>query len=139
VKLRRGSQGETRPPKVGGRFAVVVHHTLAKTLFAVDELVGFVFACAYVQPSKCVADVKPSSVKKKLKDKGFARTVSREDLALGISEIGISAEEHIANVIAALTEAAPSLGACRRLSANHETRSFHLQLPHSVYRPQRPR
>ena len=54
--------------------------------------------------------MKPLSVKKKLKDKGFARTVRREDIALGISEIGISAEEHIAIVIAALTEAAPSLG-----------------------------
>jgi len=53
--------------------------------------------------------VKPSSVKKWLKDEGFARTVSPEDIALGISEIGISAEEHIAIVIAALTKAAPSL------------------------------
>jgi len=83
---------------------------LARALFAVDELVGFVFACAYVQPSKRVADVKPASVKKKLKDKGFARTVSREDIELGIAEMGIPAEEHIANVIAALTEAAPALG-----------------------------
>lgn len=83
---------------------------LARTLFAVDELVGFIFACTYVQPSKSIADVKPASVKKKLKDKGFARTVSREDIAQGIVEIGIPADEHIANVIAALSEAAPALG-----------------------------
>ncbi|MBI4607114.1 MAG: HDIG domain-containing protein [Planctomycetes bacterium] len=83
---------------------------MARTLFAVDELVGFVFACAYVQPTKRVADVKPASVKKKLKDKAFARAVSRDDIRQGMEELGIDPDEHIANVIAALTEAAPALG-----------------------------
>ncbi len=83
---------------------------MARALFAVDELVGFLFACSYVQPSKRIADVKPASVKKKFKDKGFARAVSREDIQQGIAELGLDAEEHIANVIAALTEAAPALG-----------------------------
>jgi putative nucleotidyltransferase with HDIG domain len=83
---------------------------MARTLFAVDELVGFVFACAYVQPTKKVADVKVSSVKKKLKDKGFARTVSREDIQQGMAELGVDGDEHIGNVIAALTERAAELG-----------------------------
>jgi predicted hydrolase (HD superfamily) len=83
---------------------------LAKALFAVDELVGFAFACAYVQPTRKVADVKVASVKKKLKDKAFARTVSRDDIRQGIEELGVDADEHIAGVIAALTEAAGPLG-----------------------------
>jgi putative nucleotidyltransferase with HDIG domain len=83
---------------------------MAKTLFAVDELVGFLFACAYVQPSRSIADVKVTSVKKKLKDKGFARAVSRDDIRKGIEELGVDADEHIGGVIAALVEAAPRLG-----------------------------
>ena len=83
---------------------------LAKTLFAVDELVGFLFACTYVQPSKRVADLKVSSVKKKLKDKAFARTVSRDDIRQGIEELGLDPDEHIANVIAALSAEAAALG-----------------------------
>src|SRR5262245_9885586 len=77
---------------------------LAKTLFAVDELVGFLFACAYVQPSKRVADLKVSSVKKKLKDKAFARSVSRDDIRQGMEELGVDPEEHIGNLIQALSE-----------------------------------
>jgi putative nucleotidyltransferase with HDIG domain len=83
---------------------------MAQVLFAVDELVGFVFACAYVQPSGRVADVKPSSVKKKLKDKAFARSVSRDDIQQGLAELGVEPDAHIALVIAALSEAAPALG-----------------------------
>ena len=83
---------------------------LARTLYAVDELVGFLFACAYVQPSKAIADVKVSSVKKKLKDKGFARAVSREDIRRGIEGLGIEPDAHFENVIAALKEVAPALG-----------------------------
>jgi putative nucleotidyltransferase with HDIG domain len=83
---------------------------MAKTLFAVDELCGFLTACAYVKPSRKIVDVEVSSVKKKLKDKSFARSVNRDDIALGIEELGIPIDEHISHCIAALTEAAPSLG-----------------------------
>jgi putative nucleotidyltransferase with HDIG domain len=83
---------------------------LAKVLFAVDELVGFLFACAYVQPTKKIADVKVSSVKKKLKDKAFARAVSREDIALGIEELGVDADAHIAAVAGALAASAGFIG-----------------------------
>lgn len=83
---------------------------MARTLFAVDELVGFLFACAYVQPSRKVADVKVSSAKKKLKDKAFARTVSRDDIRQGMEELQIDPDEHIGNVIQALSAAAPALG-----------------------------
>lgn len=83
---------------------------LAKVLFAVDELVGFLFACSFVQPSKSIADVKVASVKKKLKDKGFARAVSREDIRQGIEELGVDPDEHIALVIEALRAVAPEIG-----------------------------
>ena len=83
---------------------------MAKALFAVDELVGFLFACAYVQSTRNVADVKVASVKKKLKDKGFARSVSRDDIRQGIEELSIDPDEHIANVLAALSAAAGELG-----------------------------
>jgi putative nucleotidyltransferase with HDIG domain len=83
---------------------------MAKVLFAVDELVGFLFACAYVQPSKSIADVKVSSVKKKLKDKGFARAVNRDEIRQGMEELGANPDEHIGGVIEALKGAAPSLG-----------------------------
>ncbi len=83
---------------------------LAKVLFAVDELVGLLFACAYVQPSKSIADVKVSSVKKKMKDKSFARAVSREDIRQGIEELGVDPDEHIALVIEALRSVAPAIG-----------------------------
>ncbi len=83
---------------------------MAKVLFAVDELVGFLFACAYVQPSKSIADVKVSSVKKKLKDKAFARAVSREDIRQGMEELGADPDEHIATVLDALRGSASALG-----------------------------
>ena len=75
---------------------------LAKTLFAVDELCGFLVACALVRPSRSLADLEVSSVKKKLKDKAFARGVSREDVLQGAAELGVSLDEHIAFVLGAL-------------------------------------
>ena len=75
---------------------------LAKALFAVDELCGFLVACALVRPSKSFADLEVSSVKKKLKDKAFARGVSREDVIQGAAELGVPLDEHIAFVLAAL-------------------------------------
>jgi putative nucleotidyltransferase with HDIG domain len=83
---------------------------LAKYLFAVDELSGFITAVTYVRPSRRIAEVDVSSVKKKLKDKGFARAVSRDDITRGASEIGVEFDTHIANVLADLKESAESLG-----------------------------
>ena len=83
---------------------------LSKTLFAVDELCGFITACAYVRPSRKVAEVEVSSVKKKLKDKAFARSVSRDDIRQGTEELGIPLDAHIANCIQAMSRAADSLG-----------------------------
>ena len=75
---------------------------MAKSLFAVDELCGFLVACALVRPSRSLQDLEVSSVKKKLKDKAFARGVSREDVIQGAAEIGVPLDEHIAFVLAAL-------------------------------------
>jgi len=83
---------------------------MAKTLFACDELAGFIFAVTYVRPSKSINDVKVKSVTKKLKDKGFAAKVSREDINKGIEELGIDRSEHIQFVIDALKEKASELG-----------------------------
>ncbi len=82
---------------------------LARVLFACDELCGFIVACALVRPNR-LEDLGPSSVKKKMKDKAFARTVSREDIHQGIAELGVDADEHIAFVIAALRSIGPQLG-----------------------------
>src|SRR6476659_9793874 len=75
---------------------------LEKTLYAVDELSGFVTAVALVRPSKNIAEVEVSSVKKKMKDKAFARAVNRDDITRGAVELGMPLEEVIAEVIAAL-------------------------------------
>lgn len=83
---------------------------MAKALFAVDELSGFIFAVTYVRPSKSVRDVKVKSVTKKLKDKSFAAKVSREDINQGIEELGVDRAEHIRFVIDALKEKAEELG-----------------------------
>ena len=74
---------------------------LARTLFAVDELCGFLVACALVRPSRSLADLEVSSVKKKLKDKAFARGVSREDVHTGAAELGLPLDELIALVLTA--------------------------------------
>jgi predicted hydrolase (HD superfamily) len=83
---------------------------LAKTLFAVDELCGFLVACALVRPSKSFRDLEVSSVKKKLKDKAFARGVNREEVRQGAEELGVPLDEHIAFCIQALRTVEPSLG-----------------------------
>jgi predicted hydrolase (HD superfamily) len=75
---------------------------MAKALFAVDELCGFLVACALVRPSRSLHDLEVSSVRKKLKDKAFARGVSREDVIQGAAELGVPLDEHIAFVLAAL-------------------------------------
>lgn len=83
---------------------------MAQALFAVDELTGLVTATALVKPSRNLADVTASSVRKKMKDKGFARGVSREDVALGVQELGVELEPHIDFVINAMRTVAPALG-----------------------------
>lgn len=75
---------------------------MARALFAVDELCGFLVACALVRPSMSLADLEVGSVKKKFKDKAFARGVSREDVQTGAAELGVPLEELIAMVLAAL-------------------------------------
>jgi predicted hydrolase (HD superfamily) len=75
---------------------------MAKALFAVDELCGFLVACALVRPSRSLQDLEVNSVRKKLKDKAFARGVSREDVIQGAAELGVPLDEHIAFVLAAL-------------------------------------
>jgi putative nucleotidyltransferase with HDIG domain len=83
---------------------------LAQSLFAVDELCGFLVACALVRPSRSLADLEVSSVKKKLKDKAFARGVSREDVLTGAAELGVPLDELIGFVIAALRPHERTLG-----------------------------
>jgi predicted hydrolase (HD superfamily) len=83
---------------------------LERTLFACDELASFIVAAALVRPSKSVLDLEPSSVMKRMKDKAFARAVSREDLVRGAEELGLPLEAHIANVIGFLREHAGELG-----------------------------
>src|SRR5439155_1101879 len=83
---------------------------MAQTLFAVDELCGFLVACALVRPSKSFVDLEVSSVKKKLKDKGFARGVNRDEGNQGAAELGVPLDEHIAFVIRALRPAEVELG-----------------------------
>jgi putative nucleotidyltransferase with HDIG domain len=83
---------------------------MAKALFAVDELTGLVTACALVRPSRSVNDLEPSSVRKKMKDKAFARGVSRDDVLRGAAELGLELDAHIAFVIRAMRERADLLG-----------------------------
>ncbi len=83
---------------------------MAKALFAVDELTGLVTATALVRPSKSVMEVETRSVRKKMKDKAFARGVSRDDVINGAADLGVDLDEHIAFVITAMQAVAPSLG-----------------------------
>src|SRR5438093_1523892 len=83
---------------------------LEHTLFACDELAGFLAACAYVRPSKSILDLQVDSVKRRMKDKAFARGVSREDVVKGAEELGVALDEHIAFCIQAMRDAADSLG-----------------------------
>jgi putative nucleotidyltransferase with HDIG domain len=89
---------------------------MEKTLYAVDELSGFVMAVAFVRPSKSVHEVEVASVKKKMKDKAFARAVSRDDIVQGAEELGMPLEDVIAGVIAALRADAARLGLAGNLT-----------------------
>jgi predicted hydrolase (HD superfamily) len=83
---------------------------LDKALFACDELAGFLTACALVKPSRAIADVEVAGVKKKMKDKAFARAVKREDITAGAEMLGISVEEHVGNCLRAMQAKAGELG-----------------------------
>lgn len=83
---------------------------MAKTLFSVDELCGFLVACALVRPSRSFSDLKVKSVKKKLKDKGFARAVSREEIAQGAEDLAVDFDQHVTFVIEALRPIEARLG-----------------------------
>jgi predicted hydrolase (HD superfamily) len=83
---------------------------LDRALYACDELSGFVHACALVRPGRVITGLEPASVKKKLKDKAFARTVNRDDVYRGAQELGVERDAHIAFVVQALAGVAPEIG-----------------------------
>ncbi|MGB6974305.1 MAG: HAD family hydrolase [Terracidiphilus sp.] len=83
---------------------------LAKALFACDELAGFLTACALVKPGKSLAEVELPSVRKKMKDKAFARGVNREDVIQGAAELGVDLDSHIAFCLEAMKQRAGELG-----------------------------
>jgi predicted hydrolase (HD superfamily) len=101
------------------RYAILCHapylglerkSRMDKAILAVDELVGFVTAVALVRPSKKLAEVTVASVKKKLKDKAFARSVNRDDIYLGVQDLGLSLDDHVAFVLQAMLPVADQLG-----------------------------
>ena len=81
-----------------------------EALYAVDELCGFITAAALIRPTKSVLDLEASSVRRRMKDKAFARNVKREDIVAGAQELGVPLDEHVAFVIAAMRDAADALG-----------------------------
>jgi predicted hydrolase (HD superfamily) len=83
---------------------------LAKALFACDELAGFLTACALVKPSKAIADVEVAGVRKKMKDKAFAKGVNRQDVIQGAEELGVELDEHIGSCIEAMKKRSAELG-----------------------------
>jgi predicted hydrolase (HD superfamily) len=83
---------------------------MEKALFACDELAGFITACALVKPGKSLAEVEAKSVRKKMKDKAFARSVNREDMVNGARDLGVDLDEHIAFCIDAMKWIAGELG-----------------------------
>ena len=87
---------------------------LEKTLFACDELAGFITASTLVKPNKSLAEVEAKSIRKKMKDKAFARSVSRDDIVNGAAEMGVDLDEHIAFCIEAMKAIAPELGLAGR-------------------------
>lgn len=84
--------------------------TMARALFATDELCGFLVACALVRPNKSLDDLEVSSVKKKLKDKAFARSVNRDDIRQGVVELGVELDDHVRFVIDALRPLQKEIG-----------------------------
>jgi putative nucleotidyltransferase with HDIG domain len=112
ILAERGLSEEAQQAILGHAAYTGVPRTtpIARALFAVDELSGFLVACALVRPSRSLADLEVASVKKKLKDKAFARGVSREDVHTGAAELGVPLDELISFVIGALRPEERSLG-----------------------------
>lgn len=94
----------------GNHTGVTRDSLMEKSLFAVDELTGLITAVALVRPTKSILDVEPSSVRKKMKDKAFARSVNREDIVKGAEELGVDLNAHIGEVIKAMQSVADELG-----------------------------
>jgi len=109
---RQGWPAELRTAILGhAQYSGVPRVThLDKSLFACDELAGFLTACALVKPTKAIADVEVSSVRKKMKDKAFARGVNREDVIQGAAELGVDLDAHIAFCLEAMKKRATELG-----------------------------
>jgi len=109
---RLGWPGELRTAILGhAQYSGVPRVThLDKALFACDELAGFLTACALVKPSKAIADVEVAGVRKKMKDKAFARGVNREDVIQGAAELGVELDAHIGFCIEAMRKRAGELG-----------------------------
>ena len=109
---RQGWPAELRTAILGhAQYSGVPRVThLDKALFACDELAGFLTACALVKPTKAIADVEVPSVRRKMKDKAFARGVNREDVILGAAELGVDLDAHIAFCLEAMKKRAGELG-----------------------------
>jgi predicted hydrolase (HD superfamily) len=109
---RMGWPAELRTAILGhAQYSGVPRQThLARALFACDELAGFLVACALVKPGRSMAEVETASVRKKMKDKAFARAVNREDIVRGAGELGVELEAHIAFCIRAMQARAADLG-----------------------------
>jgi putative nucleotidyltransferase with HDIG domain len=112
ILTERGYPDDVRTAIMGhAEYTGVARETeMAKTLFAVDELTGFVTAVALVRPNKSIFEVEPASVRKKMKDKAFARQVIREDIVNGAAQLGRELDDVIADVIDALKSNADALG-----------------------------
>ncbi len=111
ILKERGFSDEIRTAILGhADYTGVARDTLmAKALFACDELAGFITACSYVRPDR-IATLEAKSVRKRMKDKAFARAVSREDIIKGAEELGVPLDEHIAFCIEAMRASADALG-----------------------------
>ncbi len=112
ILAERGIAEDIRTAIMGhAEYTGIPRETLmAKTLYAVDELCGFITAVTLVRPTKSVGEVKVKSVKKKLKDKRFAAKVSREEIRRGPEELGVEFDEHVAFVVQALVPVAKNIG-----------------------------
>jgi putative nucleotidyltransferase with HDIG domain len=112
ILAERGVDGEIRRAILShaGFTGVPRESLLEKTLYACDELAGFITAISYVKPRRSVFEVDTSSVRKKMKDKAFARSVSREDIVEGARELGVDLDEHIAFCVKAMQDRAEELG-----------------------------
>ena len=110
ILAEQGVGEDIRTAILGHADAAPRESRMAKTLFAVDELCGFLIACALVRPDRSFSSMKARSVKKKLKDKRFAAQVSREDIYKGAEDLGVPFDEHVLFVAHALSGVASSLG-----------------------------